>query len=48
MEIETWKKIMIIFGMATQTIGYFVESTFLIILGLIASILGIVFITLLK
>jgi len=48
MKIETWKKVMAIFGIAVQTIGYFLNSTPLIILGLIASILGIIFIMLVK
>jgi len=48
MRIETWKKIMLGFGVITQTVGYFMNSSFLIVLGLIASILGIIFITLVK
>jgi len=48
MRIETWKKIMLAFGVITQTLGYFMDSSFLIVLGLIASLLGIIFIALVK
>lgn len=44
MKIETWKKIMIVFGLITSTIGYLLNSKLLIILGLISSILGELFI----
>jgi len=48
MRIETWKKIMFGFGVITQTLGYFMDSSFLIVFGLIASPLGIISIAFVK
>jgi len=41
-KIETWKKTISIIGIITQTIGYFMDSKTLIVVGLISTILGII------
>lgn len=40
--IEGWKKLISIIGIITQTIGFFMESTLLIILGSISLVLGVI------
>ena len=47
-KIDTWKKIISIVGIITQTVGYFINSTTLIITGMISSIIGMLFIVLLR
>ena len=39
-KIETWKKILIIVGSITQVLGYFMDSSALIMVGLISIISG--------
>lgn len=47
-KIETWKKIISVVGIITQTIGYFMGSKLLIVVGLASTIIGIILIFILK
>lgn len=46
--LEGWKKIISIVGIVTQTIGFFMESTTLIILGSISLIMGVILLLAIK
>jgi len=47
-KIELWKKIISVVGIITMTIGHFINSPTLIIVGLISSIIGIVLVFIIK
>ena len=38
--VKQWSKVMTIFGLTTSTVGYFMDSVLIILIGLLSSIIG--------